>query len=67
LSGGDSGEPLNEALREIKKEAEGTRTTEPDPYVALAWEEGVFADDRQEALEQLMNEYAALILTPWET
>jgi len=67
LSGGDSGEPLNEALREIKKEAEGTRTTEPDPYVALAWEEGVFADDRHEALEQLMNEYAALILTPWET
>ncbi len=58
---------MKKVLKQLKTEAEGSYQSEADPYVAIAWEEGVFAPDQHEVMEQIMKEFSELILTPWET
>jgi len=66
-SSGNPEDRMKKVLKQLKTEAEGSYQSEADPYVAIAWEEGVFAPDQHEVMEQIMKEFSELILTPWET
>ncbi|MDD3521834.1 MAG: exodeoxyribonuclease V subunit gamma [Bacteroidales bacterium] len=58
---------MKKAMRQIKIEAEGSYQSEADPYVALAWKEGVFDTDRHDFMQQIIKEFSELILVPWQT
>ena len=58
---------MKKAMRQIKIEAEGSYQSEADPYVALAWKEGLFDTDRHDFMQQIIKEFSELILVPWQT